>query len=171
MSRVPVVAVLVLASGLAGCKRSAPISDSVTRQDAGVVELPSEMARRNRERTVVSPIELLARPKEYSGRSVRTDGYLRMRDEDQMLYISEEFARHGLASSSIAIHPGHCGSTEEDPEVLTKLRSFAERYVSITGKFVVGDPNVLTFQVGSLCDISAVSPIPTIDPEPPRTVQ
>jgi hypothetical protein len=159
---------MMLAGASIDCRHSAPVESSAKTQDAGVVELPSDIFRRNKERTAVSPIELIARPKEFSGRRIRTDGYLRMRDEDQMLYVSEEFARDGLASSSIAIQAGHCGSTDDDPEVLTKLKNLAERYVSITGKFVAGDPNVLTFQVGALCDITAVVPIPMMDVAPPR---
>lgn len=150
---------------LVSCK--SPGAPSVTKlvrpSDAGSIELPHEAADRNDTRSAVSPIEILARPKEFSGKRVRTEGYLRMRDEDMVLYVSEEFARHGLGTSSIAIQPGDCAEKTENQETLRRLDRFAERYVTITATFQIGDPKQLPFQVGRLCNIGDVRSLPTLD--------
>jgi hypothetical protein len=136
-----------------------PELDKPTHDSADGAPRPISASEHRDPRWSVSIFELLARPKDFSGQILTVSGYLRMDVEEQLLYVSEEFARVGVIENAVAIDATGCMTESEDTALLKKLENFRNSYVSITGRFMKTDPTKNVFQAGRLCSIHDLKPI------------
>lgn len=149
--------------------RSAPLPSEPSGTSALV---PSFSPRRSQVPSVVSVIDLAARPAEYEGRKVIVAGVLGA--DAAGLFVSHEHALSLLTEYGIALSQRTCsGGEPAGPERFSDLASYEGKYVRVEATFSTTVKGHLGEFRGGLCDLESVrdaeiAPAPSVLVRPAR---